>query len=108
MHVTFGCRAAVIDEIELASQMDSNVFNTGAGKEKQYLPPHLHTLKATETAQLETILETDKQQDLKDRIEQLEQTIASGIEKLSVVSSRDPPALRSQHGCLHAHVMSFQ
>lgn len=91
------CRAAVIDEIELASQMDSNVFNTGSGKETEFLPPFLHTLKATETTNLERIQWGGKLRETKDMLAKIEQTMAAGFERLHLVRPSDACTPGTQH-----------
>ena len=84
--------------------MDSNVFNTGSGKETGYLPPFLHTLKATETTNLDRIQWGDKLEETKDFLVKIEQTMASGFERLNMVCHPKTPELRSHrrsHKLIH-------
>lgn len=83
----------MIDEIELASQMDSNLFNAGAGKETEFLPPFLHTLKASETTNLARIHWGGKLRETKELIAKIEQSVTEGFAKLNAVRVQQPVAL---------------
>lgn len=99
LNCSWVCRAAVIDEMELASQMDSNIFNTGPGKETKFLPPFLHTLKATETPHLARIQWDSKLRDTMELPAKIEETVVNGFGILNVV--RVATGFSAPHKLLH-------
>ena len=93
MNVAGACRAAVIDEIELAQQIGGRGQATGAHAGTKYLPPHLHTLAAAETSQLQRKQWVGKLQETKDALAKLQGSVLSRMDRLEQV--------RKSHDCLH-------
>lgn len=72
------CRAAVIDEIELAQQLGQGGSGT-AHVGSKYLEPYLHTVSGTELTQLQKKQWGGKLRETKELISKLEQSITTRL-----------------------------
>jgi hypothetical protein len=75
----------VIDEIELAQQMDVSEAEDGTRENTKFLPPYMHTLYGTDTATLDRLSTDGKLKELNEMLTRMEQTLCAGLEQLKTV-----------------------